>query len=245
MTNLVLQPVKYNANKKALLIAILIYAPLWAVGLHALDVLKGQDSKTLQPQIVKIIMAMDEPIPEVIAPPEPIVEEVVEEPKVEEPKEEPKPIVKKEPPKPKVVPKKEKPKIKPKKEPQKVVTQTVPPSPKVIEKPTETVKTQVVEEPKVLVYGRDQDVILQNIVKALKKNLVYPRQAQMKGMTGVVLVSFIVNVDGTISKLKVVKSKASEILNESAIKTVQSAVSSFPKTDKKLKLVIPISYQLV
>ncbi|MCR4554907.1 MAG: TonB family protein [Succinivibrionaceae bacterium] len=106
------------------------------------------------------------------------------------------------------------------------------------------VPTENNEQPRLIVYGKNKDPVLAEIVSALKLKLVYPKQAQMQGKTGTVIVSFLFHPNGSVTEVKIVKSNAAEILQRSAIKTVNEAQGSFPKISRKIRLVVPIIYQL-
>ncbi|AFI03469.1 energy transducer TonB family protein [Helicobacter cetorum] len=88
------------------------------------------------------------------------------------------------------------------------------------------------------------DEFLMKIQMAISSKNRYPRTAQMRGIEGEVLVSFIVNVDGSVTDIKVVKSNTSEILNHAALEAVKSAASLFPKPEETVHLKIPIAYTL-
>jgi TonB family protein len=60
-----------------------------------------------------------------------------------------------------------------------------------------------------------------SLIAFLNKNLVYPRQAKLYGITGEVIVSFIINTDGTISDVKVGKSSGSAILDREAVRVIK------------------------
>ena len=100
------------------------------------------------------------------------------------------------------------------------------------------------DKPQLMVYGKSSDPILAAIVSALKQKLIYPKQAQMQGKTGTVIVSFLFHPNGSVTEARVVKSNAAEVLQKSALKTVTEARGSFPKITRAIRLVVPINYQL-
>ena len=202
--------------------------------------------------------------------PEPAVKqpepEVKPEPKIQpkpqvkpEPKDPPKLQVKpepKDPPKPQVKPE---PKVqsRPVRKPEPVRRQTQKPQPAVRTDPqpapqsAQTVRTSPAEpapasneKPQLMVYGKSSDPILAALVSALKQKLIYPKQAQMQGKTGTVIVSFLFHPNGSVTEARVVKSNAAEVLQKSALKTVTEARGSFPKITRAIRLVVPINYQL-
>ena len=77
----------------------------------------------------------------------------------------------------------------------------------------------------------------------IKKNLSYPKLARKRGLQGKVMVSFMLDVKGEVTNIDVSGNVAS-ILKKSAIKTIQKASASFPKTQDALRLQIPIVYKL-
>ena len=85
----------------------------------------------------------------------------------------------------------------------------------------------------------------------IKKNLRYPQEAKKKGIQGRVIVRFIIETDGSISDVKVVKSVDS-LLNNEAVRIVKSmpkwkpgGMMSKGKTVlKKIKYTIPINFKL-
>ncbi len=177
-----------------------------------------------------------------------------------EPKDQPKPQIKPEPkdqPKPQVKPE---PKVqsRPVRKPEPVRRQTQKPQPAVRTDPqpapqsAQTVRTAPAEpapvvsndKPQLMVYGKSSDPILAAIVSALKQKLIYPKQAQMQGKTGTVIVSFLFHPNGSVTEARVVKSNAAEVLQKSALKTVTEARGSFPKITRAIRLVVPINYQL-
>ena len=81
------------------------------------------------------------------------------------------------------------------------------------------------------------------ISRLLKENLYYPRSARKRGITGKVVVRFILSVDARISNIEVLKSK-SKILSRAAIKTIQNLSGEFPKPQEDITLHVPIGYSL-
>ena len=176
-----------------------------------------------------------------------------------EPKDQPKPQVKPEPkdqPKPQVKPV---PKVqsRPVRKPEPVRRHTQKPQPAVrtdlqpAPQSAQAVRTSPAEpapasneKPQLMVYGKSSDPILAAIVSALKQKLIYPKQAQMQGKTGTVIVSFLFHPNGSVTEARVVKSNAAEVLQKSALKTVTEARGSFPKITRAIRLVVPINYQL-
>ena len=75
------------------------------------------------------------------------------------------------------------------------------------------------------------------------KKLIYPPLARQRGWEGVVLVFFVIRENGTVEKIRVMKSSGHEVLDEHAIRTVRS-VQPFPRPPSKAQLIIPIVFSL-
>jgi len=81
------------------------------------------------------------------------------------------------------------------------------------------------------------------IAHLLQENLYYPRRARKRGITGVVLVKFSIDINGEVDSVKVEKS-SNDILSRAAIKTIENLSGEFPKPKEKLVLSVPINYEL-
>jgi periplasmic protein TonB len=81
----------------------------------------------------------------------------------------------------------------------------------------------------------------------LLSNIRYPKEAKAKGQQGKVFVSFIVELDGSISDLKVMKG-ASEDLNAEALRVVAAGGKWTPGrnngTAVRQRMVLPINFRL-
>jgi protein TonB len=75
------------------------------------------------------------------------------------------------------------------------------------------------------------------------RELIYPSQARRTGVQGVVEIVFIINMDGTIREAAVRKRSRHAILDEEALRAVQSA-APFRKPETPVKIVIPVSFTL-
>ncbi|GHR38683.1 hypothetical protein VN1260_08140 [Helicobacter pylori] len=189
-----------------------------------------------------------------------------EEPKKEEPKKEvhkpkpkpepkPKPKPKPEPkpkPKPKPEPKPE-PKEEPKKEeakeeakeksaPKQVTTKDIV---KEKDKQEESNKTSEGATSEAQAYNPGvSNEFLMKIQTAISSKNRYPKMAQIRGIEGEVLVSFVINPDGSVTDIKVVKSNTTDILNHAALDAIKNAAHLFPKPEETVHLKIPIAYSL-
>ncbi|GAA9906469.1 hypothetical protein VN0800_07940 [Helicobacter pylori] len=190
-------------------------------------------------------------------------EEPKEKPKKEEPKkEEPKKEVTKPKPKPKPEPKpepkveevkKEEPKEEPKKEeakeeakeksaPKQVTTKDIV---KEKDKQEESNKTSEGATSEAQAYNPGvSNEFLMKIQTAISSKNRYPKMAQIRGIEGEVLVSFVINPDGSVTDIKVVKSNTTDILNHAALEAIKNAAYLFPKPEETVHLKIPIAYSL-
>ena len=257
MTTSVLLHGRRTFRLPAFIIASLIYYPLMAAVIYGVMTADRMRLKQISPEIVRMLMTEPPAVTDVPAP-EPVkqLQQVIPEPAVKQPE----PQIKPEPkdqPKPQV---KHEPKVqsRPVRKPEPVRRQTQKPQPAVRADPqpapqsAQTVRTSPAEpapvvgndKPQLMVYGKSSDPILAAIVSALKQKLIYPKQAQMQGKTGTVIVSFLFHPNGSVTEARVVKSNAAEVLQKSALKTVTEARGSFPKITRAIRLVVPINYQL-
>ncbi|OBV28708.1 hypothetical protein BKN38_03495 [Helicobacter sp. CLO-3] len=88
------------------------------------------------------------------------------------------------------------------------------------------------------------DEFYRKVQEAIKKKHHYPRLARIRELTGTVTVEFIINMDGSIERLKIHHSNTGDILNQQALKTIQEAHKKFPTPPKRVLLKIPIEYEL-
>jgi len=103
--------------------------------------------------------------------------------------------------------------------------------------PVKTLSTKQVNKEKYINNNLDK------ISSLLKENLYYPRRARKRGITGEVVVSFKINIQGSVREVKTISS-SSEILSRAALKTIKDLSGKFPKPSEDLTLQLPISYSL-
>ncbi|MBO4332107.1 MAG: energy transducer TonB [Paludibacteraceae bacterium] len=86
----------------------------------------------------------------------------------------------------------------------------------------------------------------QALLDYINKNLVYPKEAIEQKIEGKVLVSFIVNTDGSISDVEVVKS-AGKLLDDEALRLVNEMPKWIPASNKgkkfRTKLTLPFNFK--
>ena len=84
-------------------------------------------------------------------------------------------------------------------------------------------------------------------VKFLQKNLVYPEEARKKGIEGRVMVAFVVEVDGSLTNFKILRS-VHPLLDEEALRVVKMMPKWIPGEQKgkpvRTQFQIPITFQL-
>ncbi len=87
----------------------------------------------------------------------------------------------------------------------------------------------------------------EGLVKDVSKNIKYPPSARKQGIQGKVLVTFIVEKDGTIEKIEIIKS-ADPTLDEEAIRLIGKLKPWVPgiKNDQAVAVpfIYPINFQL-
>jgi len=174
----------------------------------------------------------------------------------------PKKIVKKQKKKPKEKKKKKKPTPTPKANLVPVIQKITEPKiieEQIVETPSEVKKVQAVvikpKEKSIQELKNEKNIKQENIIKEyekvntqeisrlIKENLYYPRSARKRGITGKVIVKFMLEKTANVSSVVVVKSN-SDILTRAAIKTIESLSGKFPKPQENITLNIPISYNL-
>lgn len=88
------------------------------------------------------------------------------------------------------------------------------------------------------------DDFLSKIRLAISNSNPYPRIARVRGLEGEVTVEFILNIDGSLEGLKILKSTAGDILNKNALRAVSDASKYFPTPKQKVRIKVPIVYSL-
>ena len=81
------------------------------------------------------------------------------------------------------------------------------------------------------------------IKRRIRQHLVYHPQAKRLGIQGTVTVAFIIGADGQARNAAVTKTSGHGMLDESALRAVNSA-SPFPPPPKAARIVVPISFSL-
>jgi len=81
------------------------------------------------------------------------------------------------------------------------------------------------------------------VQRRILQQLIYPSQARRTGIQGVVEVIFTINANGAASDIEVRRSSGKNILDEEALRAVQSA-SPFRRPPEPVRIVIPVSFKL-
>jgi TonB family protein len=88
---------------------------------------------------------------------------------------------------------------------------------------------------------------LQGMMKFLQQNIRYPAEAKRSGMQGKVFVKFIVDKEGDLSNLSVIKG-VSRVLNDEAVRVIKLMPSWIPATSRgipvKTQFVLPVYFKL-
>ena len=88
---------------------------------------------------------------------------------------------------------------------------------------------------------------IQAMMKFLSTNIKYPVEAQKKGISGRVIVQFVIMEDGTLDQAKVIRG-VDPLLDEEALRVVKSMPKSKPGSDRgeavKVRFTAPIMFNL-
>ncbi|MBN2119841.1 MAG: TonB family protein, partial [Candidatus Omnitrophica bacterium] len=84
----------------------------------------------------------------------------------------------------------------------------------------------------------------QILLNQISPFLIYPKEAQDKGISGTVKVGLVVNREGNIDELEIKESSGSKLLDDAALKAIKKAYPlPFPFTDKKeIRMLLPVSF---
>ncbi len=88
---------------------------------------------------------------------------------------------------------------------------------------------------------------IQNFFGYVRENLVYPEKARQAGIEGKVFVQFVVDTDGSLDEVKVIKGLSPEC-DESVVKLMENAPAWNPGTQRgravKVRMVRPVTFKL-
>ena len=84
-------------------------------------------------------------------------------------------------------------------------------------------------------------------MKYIEENLVYPEKAKEDSITGKVVVRFVVEADGSITNVEVIRS-SNKILDKEAVRVIKNMPKWIPgkqeKTPVRMVMVVPINFQM-
>lgn len=107
----------------------------------------------------------------------------------------------------------------------------------------EIVKNQINDLPKVDDKKVYLDKHLAQIRKLINQNIKYPKRARKLSIEGIVVVKFKINENGSIENITILEGH--KFLQNATIEAIQEASKSFPKTNKRIEIQIPIEYKLI
>ncbi|MDR2491806.1 MAG: energy transducer TonB [Spirochaetaceae bacterium] len=81
------------------------------------------------------------------------------------------------------------------------------------------------------------------VQRRILQELIYPSKARRTGVQGVVEVVFTINSNGSAVDIEVRKSSGKPILDEEALRAVQSA-SPYRRPKNPVRIIIPVSFKL-
>jgi protein TonB len=88
---------------------------------------------------------------------------------------------------------------------------------------------------------RERLSVISNIVQ---RHINYPPIARRMGWEGKVLVSFVLEPNGDIRDLKVLKSCGYEVLDKEALDAIRRSYRDFPKPPVSVVVKLPINFRL-
>lgn len=94
--------------------------------------------------------------------------------------------------------------------------------------------------------GVDEFYIAENfrsIMAIISNSMLYPAVARENGWQGKVLVSFVITTDGQITDIRLKQSSGYAILDNSAIRTIQS-VRGVPAPSRPTRITVPIAFRM-
>lgn len=89
-------------------------------------------------------------------------------------------------------------------------------------------------------YVKEQFVYIRDKIAS---HVRYPRQAQRMGWSGAVQVSFIIEENGNVSDIRIVRNSKHNILDEEAVDSVKRS-APFPRPPVRARIIIPVEFEL-
>ncbi|MBJ6725070.1 energy transducer TonB [Geomesophilobacter sediminis] len=81
------------------------------------------------------------------------------------------------------------------------------------------------------------------ILKIIQAQLIYPERARREGWTGRAQVSFVVQEDGSVREIRLLRKTGHQLLDLNLVRTIQEA-APFPRPPVKAELQMSLSYRL-
>jgi len=81
------------------------------------------------------------------------------------------------------------------------------------------------------------------IRRLILNNLSFPATARKMGLTGKIVVSFLLREDGQVEDIAIVSGSGHEILDNNVVATIRR-IAPFPRPPARAQLVLPIVYNL-
>lgn len=112
------------------------------------------------------------------------------------------------------------------------------------------VEPEVVEEPILNVVENMPEFPggMQELMKYLQKNINYPRVSRDNGSQGKVIVNFVVETDGSITDVQVLKSSGDPLLDKEAIRVVEAMPKWKPGNQAgkavRVRFTLPVQFRL-
>ncbi len=91
--------------------------------------------------------------------------------------------------------------------------------------------------------GGSKTYDFQFVRNLIVKNLSFPATARRMGLTGKIVVAFLLKEDGQIENITVVESSGHDILDNNVVATIRR-ISPFPKPPATARIVLPITFHL-
>jgi len=85
---------------------------------------------------------------------------------------------------------------------------------------------------------------LSKIRDIVRSFLRYPLIAKKMGWEGTVVLKFTIYPNGMLKNIEIEKSSGFEVLDKNAVKVIRSVSSKFPRPERPVTIVLPITYRL-
>lgn len=86
--------------------------------------------------------------------------------------------------------------------------------------------------------------LYQQIQRAIAKKQKYPRMMLKRKLEDEVLIEFVIYTDGRVTNIRLIQPSKYDDFNRASVRAIQEASKHFPRVEKKLRLEIPLAYNL-